>query len=386
MWLTFFFLGCGGLRDYIPQDAVLTPAARAAFHSDLPDPTASGKPKSTVPVLPFTVFGLKYKHDIVLQTDDASLNMLELILLDVPNHVSKSGETWLVKSSDIYGVQQLYGYHSEMRDWMPEINVARHTNAGLSVVSWPEADRRKIELKFRASDGRQVSAIVNAPLNAKPAKKRNSSTFNHSKNIASALLDVSKKSSQISADLRFDGATQDFKKVLGLVPVKALLEQSQGGFTSASMKVETSPTGEVLIQRPLTGEHWASPGTQTCSSQGQQLSCEGPLTKTSYHFFEGGLVEAKVHNWKGERMFQLRLDAPLPDLSVKFEGTISREFVADVGGLDGAGIGTIRAYWQDDKVFVDIEPRAPSWFSDRPMQSQIQFLETGGYTLSTRAK
>ena len=386
MWLTFFFLGCGGLRDYIPQDAVLSPAARAAFHSDLPDPTASGKSTNTVPVLPFTVFGVKYKHDIVLQTEDPSLNMLELILLEVPSHLSKSGETWLVKSSDIYGEQQLYGYHSELRKWMPEINVARHSNASLSVTSWPEANRRKVELSFRAADGRKVEATVDAPLNAKPAKRRNSSTFNHSKTIASALLDVSKKSSRVSAELRFNGIEQRFKKVLGIVPVKVLLEQTQGGVTSASMRVEENPAGGVLIQRPLPETTWAVPGKQSCQIEEQWLVCKEQLSKVSYRFFQGGLVEAKVHNWRGERMFHLRLETPLPDLSVKFEGRQTRRFVADVGGLDGAGTGTVQAYWEGQKVMVDIEPRAPSWFADRPMQSEINFIETGGYTLSTQAK
>ena len=386
MWLTFFFLGCGGLRDYIPQDAVLSPAARAAFHSDLPDPTASGKPTSSVPVLPFTVFGLKYTHDIVLQTEDPSLNMLELILLEVPTHLSKSGETWLVKSSDIHGVQQLYGYHSELLDWMPEINVARHTNSDLIVTSWPEADSRKVELSFRASDGRTVEATVEAPLHAKPAKKRNSSTFNHSKSVASALLDVSKRSNRVSASLRFNGVEQRFKKILGIVPVKALLEQSQGGFTSASMHVEENPSGGVRIQRPIPESDWAVPGQQSCINEAQWLVCEGQLTQASYRFFEGGLVEAKVDNWKGERMFHLRLEAPLPDLRVPFEGQQVRRFVADVGGLDGAGTGTIQAYWEGKKVIVNIEPRAPAWFAARPMKSEIQFNATGGYTLSTQPK
>jgi hypothetical protein len=149
------------------------------------------------------------------------------------------------------------------------------------------------------------------------------------------------------------------------------------------MTIYDGGDSEFHIRRPATGGQWEIPGEQVCQIESSNLRCVDPLSSTLYRFEQGGLVEAVVHQWSGEQVFRLQLNAPLPNLSIKFEGQVERRFVADIGQIQGAGTGIIQAQWKDSKLVVEIRPEAPHWFAARPMRSTIQFGTAGDYTLET---
>jgi hypothetical protein len=338
----------------------------------------------TTPVLPFAVFGLHYDKDVVIQTNDPSVDMLEIIMLKVPPHIAEGGEVWFAKTSAEGGVQSLFSHLPEMATWMPGVNAPRFPMPEEFSVGFLAGDQEEeINLQFPLPDGRELHAYARFSTDPPHPRKTNSSTFNHSQDVAMALLEVSAKDIHIQASLSIGGQAQPLKRALGLIPIKAYLEQTQGGITTASMRVEAINESHIRLIRPLPGDTWAVPGEEVCDIEEQKLICRGPLATTTYHFHDGGLASAVVHQWSGEEVFRIQLDSPLPNLAKAFKGMQKRRFVADVGALKGAGIGEISAEKRGDTVIVNIHPEAPRWFAERPMRSTIHFHQDGSYSLST---
>jgi len=335
-------------------------------------------------VLPFSVFGLHYNKDIVLQSNDPSVEMLEIVMLEVPPEMAQSGQIWFAKISDRGGEQRLFSNSPEIETWFPELNAPRHAQEmDFLVVHSQEQTAEQVDLSLYLPDGRRLRATARYSGQPKRPKKTNSSTFNHSQDIAMALLEVSAKDTKIEASMSLAGERLPLKKVLGLIPIKAFLEQTQGGIATSSVKVHASGNAEIHLSRPIAGDSWTIPGDQVCEIGEELVRCDNLLTKTIYFFQDGGLDYATVQSWTGDEVFRLKLDSPLPDLSRPFAGELTRRFVADVGTIKGAGVGQIHAMWKDGEVIIDIRPEAPRWFASRPMRSTIRFDQEGGYSLST---
>ena len=146
MWLTIFLTGCASIGDYIPQDAVLSPAARADFGSELRGRPALRQKQSHAPVLPFTVFGLRYDKDIVLQSKDPSVDMLEIVMLEVPSDIAASGQFWFAKVSEQGGEQSLFSYSPEIETCFPEINAPRQAQeTGFLVMHEQQEDEENVD-------------------------------------------------------------------------------------------------------------------------------------------------------------------------------------------------------------------------------------------------
>lgn len=384
MWLTILLLSCAPLRDYVPQGAVMGTDERAVFSTVTSQPHSTGAPQTELPVIPFTVFGLHYKKDIVLQTNDPMVDMLEVVMVEVPTDEKEDGQAWFAKTSNRNGTQTLFSEHAEIMTWLPGVNAPRKVLGDAFELSHSTTDSKEtIHLQFPLEDGRVLRASSQFRSEAPHPRKTNSSTFNHSQDIAMALLEISAKDTRISASITLDEKPVPLKNILGIVPVKAFLEQTQGGITTASMTIHDGGDSEFHIRRPATGGQWEIPGEQVCQIESSNLRCVDALSSTTYRFEQGGLVEAVVHQWSGEQVFRLQLNAPLPNLSLRFEGQVERGFVADIGQLQGAGTGIIQAQWEDSILVVEIRPEAPHWFAARPMRSTIQFGTAGDYTLET---
>ena len=384
MWFTILLLSCTSFRDYVPQGPVMPPHERAVFSTPKTEPQRVGTPQTELPVIPFTVFGLHYKKDIVLQTNDPLVDMLEVVMVEVPTEEKEGGQAWFAKTSNRRGIQRLFSNHSEIMTWLPSINAPRTVLGDAFRLSHSTTESQEtIHLEFPLEDGRILRASSRFQTEAPQPKKTNSSTFNHSQDIAMALLEVSAKDTRINASITLDDQPIPLKKVFGIVPVKAFLEQTQGGITTASMSIHDGGGSEVHIRRPAQGGQWEIPGEQVCQIESSNVRCVDSLSSATYRFEHGGLVDAVVHQWSGEQVFRIELNAPLPNLSLRFTGKIERRFVADIGQIQGAGTGVIQAHWEDEKLVIDIRPEAPHWFAARPMRSIIKFGATGDYSLET---
>jgi hypothetical protein len=377
MWFTILLTSCAPLRDYMPQGAAVNPRQASAFLVTAPRVAPTGPALTDLPVLPFTVFGLRYSMDFILQSDEAAVDMLEIVMVEVPADLAENGEAWFAKTSNQDGVQSLFSNHQEIATWLPGLMAPRFALPERFHLSTARTQgKTQVAVEFPLPDGRILRATSQAKSAPKRAKKTNSSTFNHSQDIAMALLEVAAKDASGSAALWLDGEPIALKKVLGVIPIKAFLKQTQGGISTAQLNVHRSGDQGVELERSQFG-------IESCEEKTDRLVCENPLTTTTYRFQQGGLVEAVVQQWSLEPVFRLTFNAPLPDLSRKFDGLVDRRFVADVGALKGAGIGTLQAQWLGEELRITIRGQKPRWFAARPMQSTLRFNKTGGYSLET---
>ena len=194
-----------------------------------------------------------------------------------------------------------------------------------------------------------------------------------------AVLEVSGKRVGLRASLSIGQHPQAFRRVLGLVPVKALLEQTQGGVVTADVAV-SQQEGVVHLQRP---ESWAVSGTQTCEGLPREIRCSNGLGTTHYRFIEGGFSSAEVLDIHNKHLFSIQLDRPLPPITPALQGRHQRRFVVHVGGIEGAGHGQLVLGGEPGMSRLTLRPEAPRWLAERPMESRIQFHPDGSYRLET---
>lgn len=377
MWFIILLTSCAPLRDYLPQGAAINPRQASEFLVTAPRVEPTSPALTDLPVLPFTVFGLHYSMDFILQSDDAEVDMLEIVMVEVPANLAENGQAWFAKTSNKDGVQSLFSDQIEITTWLPGVMAPRFALPDRFHLSTTTSQGKvQVDLEFPLPSGRILRATSQAKSVPKQAKKTNSSTFNHSQDIAMALLEVSAKDTSGSAALWLDDVPIALKKVLGVIPIKAFLNQTQGGITTAQLSAHRAGAQTVHFERPQFG-------TESCEEIADSLVCKNPLTTTTYRFEQGGLIEAVVQQWSLEPVFRLTLNAPLPDCSRKFSGLVERRFVADVGALKGAGVGTLQAQWQGEELHITIRGQKPRWFAARPMRSILRFNKTGGYHLET---
>lgn len=371
MWLTIFVTACAGLGDYLPEGPVLSARDMQEFASpSASEPALFGD----TPVLPLQIFGVRYERDLVLETNHPQVTMLEVASLEIPGQE----EIWIAKIADEEGTQSLVSHREEILSWMPEVDAPRsHQPTSFSVSE--EASGR-LEVNLLLPSGEALEAVAKLKPLKRP-RRTNSSTFNHSQHIALAILEVSGKRIGLQASLAISGKPQSFRRVFGLIPVKALLEQTQGGVVTAD--IEVSRSGDSLeLLRP---ESWSVPGLQICAIARQEVVCPGSLGSTHYRFIRDGFSAAEVIGPRGERRFMLQLDEPLPPITPDLEGEHRRKFAVNIGGIQGAGHGVLvlRGASDGESIHLGLYPEAPRWFAARPMESLIDFHPDGGYRLQT---
>ena len=370
MWLTILMTACSSVGDYLPRGPVLNAGERAEFHHSADLQTSALNAHS--PVLPFQVFGLEYPRDVVLEVEHPSVSMLEIASLDLPEEKS----IWIAKIATPDGEQILVSDREEVTQWLPEINAQRmHQPDTFSVSESPDGTL-SLELMLPNGDTLQATAVLSP---VRTPSKTNSSTFNHSEAIAMAVLEVSGKRIGIDATMRINQQPVPPSKVFGVIPVKALLRQTQGGISTSD--IEVHPEGsELHLIRP---DSWAVPGVQTCIHEAGTVSCPGELSTAYYRYSKGGFFEAEVIDFRQRSLFKMTLNEPLPPLDGSFEGIHSRTFMVNVGQLPAAGHGELILAREKESVTLDIRPQAPTWFAERPMQSRLLFSSEGAYRLET---
>lgn len=376
--ITTLIASCGGVRDYLPQGAPQSEDARARWLDAETAPLAQPAPPADVaPVPPLQLFAAYYAADIVLETKRSGWTMHEYAQVEVGDR-----RLWVAKDSDADGVQTITADLEDVERWLPEIPVPRRR--GEVVVDDRSTDAQlDVVLRYTNPRGVPVRVAFSAPAIelASLENERNGSTFDHSQQAVSALLDVRRRQQKgIDAEVAFGDERASIRRVLGLVPVKALLEQIQGGIAAASFAARTEADA-LALRRPAPGTAWPTASDERWVWRGDRGT--GTLSHAAfgvahrYDFEAGGLAAARVDvDGLDAPGFALRLSAPLPDVTRPFEGPVRRHFVAEVGGQPH-GYGTIDARWAGGEAVVELRPDEPRWFRARPVRSRVR-TSTGG--------
>jgi hypothetical protein len=376
--------GCG-LGDYLPRGPSLKPSALERWlDQPVEAPAYTGEAAFPLPVPPLQIFALHYTDDIVIETDNPAWSMHEYARV-----VFNGQSYWIAKDSDRDGVQTVTAGLPDLEAWLPEIPVPRHYGE-VAVEDRSQGGRVDVTLRYPSPLGEQVEVSFAADRSERLEPKRSGSTFNHSQQVASVVLDIPHRQlSKVEASVSYDGQPAKVRRVLGLIPVAALLDQTQAGFATASMKLEPSGGG-LRVRRPIPGESWPTRGDVTWAWQGDAggmdgtLSYEGAGSAFRFVFEGGGLAGAEAGPPGEAPSVRLLLGQPLPDLRRPFEGELTRPFALSLNDDQLQGHGWIRCWWEGSEVVVRMEPEAPSWFVERPMETRLRFTDAGAALLRTR--
>jgi hypothetical protein len=333
-------------------------------------------------VPPFQLFAVHYARDIVIETEHPHWTMHEYAQVNV------GGQTvWIAKDSDPAGVQVVTADLPNLETWLAEVPIPRRRRP-VQVDDRSEDGRIDVTLQYETPLGERTTVTFSATPRATIERKRNSSTFDHSQQAASVLLDVRRRQTKAQASVQYADSPARIRKVWGLVAVKALLEQLQGGIAAASMRVTPVANRSGLrIERPHPKTPWPTRSDELWRWEGEggtgRLAYAAHGARHFLTFRSGGLAEAEVHvDGLDGPALHLRLSAPLPDPTRPFETPVERHFVLWVGGQP-QGYGTITASWRDGSAEFRLHPKAPYWFERRPVVSHIRPLE-GGHRVESR--
>ncbi len=338
---------------------------------------------------PLQVFGVDYDLDVVLSTRNTGWQMHEYARIATPE-----GPVWLAKDADLDRVQTITTDRPDLDRIAAEIPVPRHPGP-LRVRDASEGDRVVLHIETTTPRDEAVVVDVEARLPERPPRKRNGSTMGHSRQAVAAVLDLTRMGRRVKARVSIDGKRRRFARIAGLVPVRFLLSQAQGGIAVASYRVTPTEGGFVLERPgpdprdPATGEPgWPTRATELWAADGELSTTTTALNRFEYRFVDGGLARATVFQvGRDVPVFELWLDPALPDLRRPFEGRATSRFRMDVNGQEGHGTGTVSAWWEDARtVALAVEPTAPWWLADRPMAGTIRYEDDGSvvFTMSRR--
>lgn len=388
--------GCG-VKRYLPGKAVLDATALAAFDAPAPAAVAyTGPARVDMPVLPVQIFGLYYGLDLVLVSKHDSWDMHEYARVDLPD-----GPLWLAKDSRPDGVQSIIADVDAIETWVPEAAVPRRR--GVVHVQDDSSGRDiDVHLAYTNWDGEPVELELSGRMPKKPPGRRNGSTMGHSRQSAAVVLDLERFGPARRARIHIGGKRVGTKHLLGLYPMRFLIQQAQGGVMVASQRQQATDGGFTLTRPgpdpillgsdPGSGEpSWPTRGTEAWTLQSgvdEGTACTiaertGPVITLRYVYVDGGLRRAEA--WQVGRdqpITVMRFSPALPDLARPFDGIARSSFALEVNGQAGHGSGQLTATWtDDDTVALTMRPDQPWWLADRPMDGSLHFDGDGGVAL-----
>lgn len=368
-------LGACGVREYLPEGPALGARDLAAFAVPAPSGVAyGGPPRVDFPVLPLQVWGAHYDLDLVLESTHPGYDMHEYARVTGPD-----GPIWLAKDarsdtrtqSIVAGVPGLHG-------WLPELPIERKAWP-VAVTDRSTADLLDLELRYENLDGEPVVVTYAGRPPTDAQGKRNGNTMGHSASLALAVLDIPYRTFARRASIAIGGVDYPIRKLLGLVPLRVALVQTQGGFAIGRLHGAADPAGFAVRYDLATGPvdtTWSverSPGALVA----RQVH---PFRTLTYRWLDRDgaleLAAMEVHqHGRDLPIVAVRLQPALPDVRRWFEGRVVSRFTVDLNDQPGHATGRVEARWDGDQVVVDLLPDAPEWAADRPMRSTLSYGE-----------
>jgi hypothetical protein len=235
--LTLSLTGC--FAKYKPEGPVISGWERTSNWSADEKSTAryTGQPVIASPVLPIMAFGAAYDLDLVLVSKHPDWDMHEYARLTTPD-----GPLWIAKESSAGTLDQYVAADiANIDTWMPEIPVERKQTE-MEVIDQSTEEGLDLIIRYENLNGEPVEVVYQGDAPTRPQKKRNSSTFGHSRNQLIAALDVAHRESGFKASIRINDKVQRIEKIGGLLPFQFALEQVQGGMATAQFSIVEGDT------------------------------------------------------------------------------------------------------------------------------------------------
>lgn len=386
-WLTL--LACTApLRRVLPEGAVLSAEAAAAFDTVVPSPVAySGPSLLGAPLPPVQLFGVYYGVDVVIVSDHPDWDMHEYARLDTPQ-----GPLWMAKDSDNDYVQTISADIDALDTWAAEVPVPRQ-RVPVSVTEEWDGRRLRFAMDYTNPAGEPVSVTVKGTVPRRPPGQRNGNTMGHSRQAVAAVLDLERMGHRARAQISIDGEPYRVHRLLGLYSMQFLLQQAQVGFAIADFSARPADGGLHIVRPGADGVDWPTRASESWSQEATEdgLSVlrydDGYLVRT-YAFIDGGLAWAQItQHGRDIPVLDARFSPALPDLTRPFEGEAESRFRFDVNGQIGHGTGAVRARWAtDDAVVIEIAGQQPSWLLERPMVGTLRYTDGAARVRIRRAE
>lgn len=361
-----------GLKRLLPEGAALKEKQRAEL---LKNPTESnvqytGAAKVDFPILPIQVWAATYDLDIVIVSDNPLWNMHELARVPGPD-----GPIWIMKDAlDSTMEQSIIADLPELQAWLPEIPVKRKSYP-VEVRDSSTDKLLKLHFKYENMAGELCEIYYEGKHPTQKQPKRNGSTMGHSRSQLIAVLDLPYRNMGKKTTISFDGKPAKVRRILGILPFRMALIQTQAGMSIGHYK-QYEEAGKFFTEHLDKTEKilqvWdlQQSGSQTIFTQNGLLRNLGyQFSGTDTFELQRAWVDLK---YPEHRAFELHFSPALPDLRRPFEGTIQSTFIMDVNGQKSHAYGIIEASWTKEGVQLRIIPQAPWWVKDRPMQSLIK--------------
>lgn len=381
--------GCA-LRDLLPKGPVIGPEERARVFTDARDSgvTYESEPRVSFPVLPVQIFGVAYDVDIVLVSRHPRWNMHEIARLQTPE-----GPLWIAKDAREPTKQQfIVSGIDDVFSWVPEVPVVRK--------SWPvdienhSKDALDVTAKWENVDGERVEVHYEGPLPTTRNKKRNGPTMGHSADAVIAVLDVSHRDFGRKASITFDGKRQRIRRILGIIPFRLVLQQTQGGIAVTDQDLAATRDSGFQSTLHTPGGHDVTLDWSVSQQDSRNVATTSSEFRTLRYVFASAddaaweLSSAEVLQWgRNDPTFHMELAPALPDLRRRFDGRHRSRYVIDVNGRENHAVGWIEVWWSDENtVQIRIEPTAPRWTTDRPMSGTLQYRTEGAHLQIERMK
>lgn len=399
------FLSACGLKKMLPEGPAVDAAQRATFVEAPSGAAYSGEALTTFPVLPVLAFGLAYDLDLVIVSEHPEWNMHEYARLQSPE-----GPIWFAKDArESTMSQSAVADIADIDSVFPEVQFERK--------SWPVVvednsteDWLDISLAYENIDGEDVEVTYQGKPPGKLQKKRNGSTMGHSRDSVLVALDVPHRTFGKRATVHINNEEVAVKRILGLIPFRMVLVQTQGGMATGQIRLE--PTREEGLERPETafappgeaadanepvppagpdfdsihpvGENYVRRGWQVEESEGFVEARQVSELRTLIYRFRLGekgereLVSARVEQYgRDVPTTNIAFSPALPDLGHRFHGTVRSRFVIDINGQPGNAVGEVVSTWEDNGPVLEVLPKAPWWTTDRPLKATFEHADGG---------
>lgn len=334
----------------------------------------TGAPLVKFPVMPVQVWAATYELDLILVSKHPDWNMHEYAKLATPD-----GDLWIMKDAEEGSLDQfIVADIPNIQSWLPELPVVRKQ---YPVKVTDKSTDKLLDLAFEYENikGTLVKATYQGKYPKTALKKRNGSTMGHSRNQLLVALDLPYRDFGKKATISYDGTPYKMDKLLGLVPFQMALQQTQGGLSSGQYTLEE--TGKQVV----TSTHYNNDTTITqewlyaTAPPQANIQQHNEFRSLNYQFKGTASQElevAYVRQWNNDNQGVRITFAPaLPDVRRPFEGQYRSDFVIDMNGQESNATGEAIVEWLDGKLSIIIQPSAPWWMVDRPMQTLISYEE-----------